>query len=81
MYFQLLSGLHKDIVSGKSYVAGDVIQSDADLVNNFGSNKFRKLSQKEIAAMQDTGNVTVNETKEEQPKQFKRHKKVVNIAK
>ena len=80
MYFQLLYGIHNDIQTGKHYSAGDVIQSDADLVKLFGANKFRKLTDKEVAALNNQDDTA----SEEQPKRIrkvKRHKKVINIAK
>jgi hypothetical protein len=49
-YYQLLVGCHSDL--RRNYVAGDVVKSSADLVKVFGSDKFRRLSDKEIAAMQ-----------------------------
>jgi len=55
MYFQLLIGSHFDAtkgVNGKKYVAGDIIITERDLTRQFGSDKFRRLSPKEIAAMQ-----------------------------
>lgn len=51
-YFQLLIGKHYDARTGKSYTAGDIVKSDDNLVAAFGSDKFRKLSAKEVAEMQ-----------------------------
>ncbi len=50
MKFQLLSGFHED-ENGERYEAGDLVVSDIDLVKCFGSNKFRRLTDEEFAAM------------------------------
>ena len=51
-YFQLLVGIHYDARTGRSYTAGDIVADEGNLVKAFGSDKFRKLSDKEITSMQ-----------------------------
>jgi len=50
-YFQLLYGIHSEY--GKKFTAGDTIESKSDLVVIFGSNKFRRLSDDEVANLQN----------------------------
>lgn len=57
-YYMLLIGSHFNAIIKKKYTAGDVISSESDLVAKFGSEKFRKLTKKEIAAMQTDESTT-----------------------
>lgn len=50
-YYQLLCGIHSEF--GVKHVAGDIIKSEANLPQNFGSDKFRKLSDKEVSQLQN----------------------------
>ena len=61
MHFQLLIGIYNDIRTGQHFTAGDIIKTDADLVKSFGSDKFRRLSNKEIAAMQNQDEIAGTE--------------------
>lgn len=60
-YYQLLCGIHSEY--GKIFTAGDIVESKANLPQKFGSNKFRKLSDEEVAEMK-----TDEPAAEKQPK-------------
>lgn len=90
MYFQLLAGLHSDIVNHKTYSAGDIVPSDKDLVAAFGSSKFRRLSEQEVAALEPeqecccmskcvrTEPVMGDELADDEPtRRVKKHKRIV----
>lgn len=62
MFFQLLCGIHNDLRSGKRFTAGDIVPCDHDLVQAFGSNKFRRLSDKEVAQLQPADEGVASQT-------------------
>ena len=51
-HFQLLIGAHFDATKNIKYVAGDIIITERDLAKSFGSDKFRRLGRKEVAALE-----------------------------
>jgi hypothetical protein len=56
-FFQILAGCYKQQIAPgkynpKVFEPGDIFQDERDLVKKFGSGKFRKLSDKEIAEYQ-----------------------------
>lgn len=75
MYFQLLIGGHFDAIKKIKYSAGDIIPSEKDLAKSHGSDKFRKLTKKEVAAMElpDEKPVAVTVLKRKKVKKFKRN--------
>ncbi len=57
MFFQVLSGSYKQQIAPgkynpKAFEPGDIVEDHRDLVKMFGSNMFRKLSDKEIKEYQ-----------------------------
>jgi hypothetical protein len=83
-HYQLLAGKHSDFRGSsakdlpKIYTPGDIVESDVDLVERFGSGKFRKLSRKEVRAMQADDE---DRADDEQPrrKRTKKRKEVVEV--
>ena len=76
-YYMLLIGAHFNAILGKKYTAGDVIPSDSNLVTRFGSEKFRKLTKKEVVALEFDGEPAAIDAKpsvEEQRKRILKNK-------
>ena len=80
MFFQLLYGIHLE--HGVKHTAGDVFESNNDLVASFGSDKFRRLSEQEVKQLKASEpatkqtrveNITTKRVK------VKRHKKKVKV--
>jgi hypothetical protein len=85
-HFQLLTGKHSDFKGSDKthpptiFTCGDIVESDTDLVAKFGSGKFRKLSRKEVRALEaddEHAEVTTDEPVKKRRK--KKRKEVVEV--